>query len=132
MLRENLLLQSCRMANHNQNSYIRTPCEEAHLILRQVSEVKSFHPIASSWQRRSAEEESCPCPVIPPLDSLPSQRRLCLPWMCYLPGPGVCMHRAAMLEMCIAQSSSETVPDGSLQAPDLTFSPCLSCRNGSV
>lgn len=73
MLRENLVLQSSRMANHNQNSYICTPCEEAYLILGQASEVKSFHPIASSWQRPSAEEESCPCPLIPPPDSLLSQ-----------------------------------------------------------
>lgn len=41
MLRENLLLQSSRVANHNQNSYIRTPYEEAYLILRQISEVLS-------------------------------------------------------------------------------------------
>lgn len=96
MLRENLILQSSRMANHSQNSYIRTPCEEAYLILRQASEVKSFHPIASSWQRPSAEEESCPCPVIPPPDSLLSQRRLSLPWLCSLPGPRACMHRAGI------------------------------------
>lgn len=48
MLREKLLLQSSRMANHNQNSYICTQCEEAHLILGQVSEAESFHPIALS------------------------------------------------------------------------------------
>lgn len=66
------------MVNHNQNSYIRTQCEEAHLILRQVSEVRSFHPAASSWQRLSANGESCPRSVIPPPDSLPSQKRLCL------------------------------------------------------
>lgn len=78
MLGETLLLQSSRTANHNQNSYIRTQCEEAHLILRQVSEVRSFHPVASSWQRPSAEGDSCPRSVIPAPDSLPSQERLCL------------------------------------------------------
>lgn len=132
MLRENLLFQSSRMTSHNQNSYICTPCEEAYLILRQVSEVKSFHPIALSWQRPSAEEESRPCPVIPPPDNLLSQRRLCLPWLCYLPGPGACMHRAAMLEMGIAQSFSKSVFHSSLPTADLTFSPCPSWKNGSV
>lgn len=133
VLRQNLLFQSSRMANHNQNSYICTPCEEAYLIRRRVSEVKSFHhPIASSWQGPSAKKESCPCSVIPAPDGLLSQRRLCLPWLCCLPGPGVCMHRAAMLEMWTAQSSSKSVLHGSLQAPDLTFSPCPSWRNGNV
>lgn len=81
ILRENLLFQSSRMANHNQNSYICTPCEEAYLILRQVSEVKSFHPIASSWQGPSAKEESCPCPVIPPQpEETLSSLALLSPW----------------------------------------------------
>lgn len=101
MLREKLLLQSTRTANHNQNSYIGTQCEEAHLILRQVSEVRSFHPIALSWQRPSTKGESCPRSVIPPPDSLPRQEAA-LSWPYYLPGPGKCMHRATMLEMCVA------------------------------
>lgn len=101
MLREKLLLQSTRTANHNQNSYISTQCEEAHLILRQVSEVRSFHPTALSWQRPSTKGESCPRSVIPPPDSLPRQEEA-LSWPCYLPGPGKCTHRATMLEMCVA------------------------------
>jgi len=101
MLREELLLQSSRTANRNPNSDIRTRCEEARLILRQVSEVRSLRPIASSWQRPSAEGESRPRSVIPSPDSLSSQKR-CLSRPYHLPGPGEWTHGAAVLEECIA------------------------------
>lgn len=61
MLRENLLLQSSRVANHNQNSYIRTACEEAYLILRQVSDVLSSHCLVLAEAQCQGRVLSSPC-----------------------------------------------------------------------